>query len=75
MFSQLFEMQEKHKTLGCSLIVTQNHLITLREDFSAPLRQINKSPNKSNTQQNDRKTSPFKELFETNVNDTSSIVS
>ncbi|KAH8243189.1 hypothetical protein KR032_005244 [Drosophila birchii] len=32
--------QEKHKTLGCTLIVTQNHLITLREDFSAPLRQI-----------------------------------
>ncbi|XP_055923478.1 uncharacterized protein LOC129953945 isoform X2 [Eupeodes corollae] len=73
--SGLFEMQEKHKTLGCSLIVTQNHLITLREDFSAPLRQINKSPNKSNTQQNDRKTSPFKELFEANVNDTSSIIS
>ncbi|XP_023035902.1 uncharacterized protein LOC6651248 [Drosophila willistoni] len=38
--SGLFELQEKHKTLGCSLIVTQNHLITLREDFSAPLRQI-----------------------------------
>lgn len=28
--------------MGCTLIVTQNHLITLREDFSAPLRQINK---------------------------------
>ncbi|XP_017463464.1 PREDICTED: uncharacterized protein LOC108356870 isoform X1 [Rhagoletis zephyria] len=38
--SGLFEMQEKHKTLGCSLVVTQNHLITLREDFSAPLNQI-----------------------------------
>ncbi|CAD6996187.1 unnamed protein product [Ceratitis capitata] len=38
--SGLFEMQEKHKTLGCTLVVTQNHLITLREDFSAPLKQI-----------------------------------
>ncbi|XP_053969439.1 uncharacterized protein LOC128871596 [Anastrepha ludens] len=38
--SGLFEMQEKHKTLGCTLIVTQNHLITLREDFSSPLKQI-----------------------------------
>ncbi|XP_022215874.2 uncharacterized protein LOC111069940 [Drosophila obscura] len=33
--------QEKHKTLGCTLIVTENHLITLREDFSFPLRPIN----------------------------------
>ncbi|XP_030374051.1 uncharacterized protein LOC115623711 [Scaptodrosophila lebanonensis] len=40
--SGLFELQEKHKTLGCTLIVTQNHLITLREDFAAPLRQLNK---------------------------------
>ncbi|KAL9897131.1 pleckstrin homology domain-containing protein pruning defect 1 isoform 1-T1 [Glossina fuscipes fuscipes] len=40
--SGLFEMQEKHKTLGCTLVVTQNHLITLREDFSAPLKQFNK---------------------------------
>ncbi|XP_062121934.1 LOW QUALITY PROTEIN: uncharacterized protein LOC133835834 [Drosophila sulfurigaster albostrigata] len=40
--SGLFELQEKHKALGCTLIVTQNHLITLREDFSAPLRQLTK---------------------------------
>lgn len=33
-------MQEKHKTLGCTLVVTQNHLITLREDFSSPLRKL-----------------------------------
>ncbi|BFF89006.1 uncharacterized protein DMAD_07859 [Drosophila madeirensis] len=33
--------QEKHKTLGCTLIVTENHLITLREDFSSPLRPLN----------------------------------
>lgn len=39
--SGLFEMQEKHKTLGCTLVITSNHLITLREDFSAPLRRLN----------------------------------
>lgn len=38
--SGLFEMQEKHKTLGCTLIMTSNHLITLREDFSSPLRRV-----------------------------------
>lgn len=32
-------MQAKHKTLGCTLVVTQNYLVTLREDFTAPLRQ------------------------------------
>ncbi|CAO1401335.1 unnamed protein product [Diamesa hyperborea] len=37
--SGLFEMQERHKTLGCTLIMTSNHLITLREDFSSPLRR------------------------------------
>jgi len=36
---------ERHKTLGCTLIVTENHLITLREDFSAPLRQISHQAN------------------------------
>lgn len=40
-------MQERHKALGCTLIVTQNHLITLREDFSAPLRQLNKQEDAS----------------------------
>lgn len=38
--SGLFEVQEKNKTLGCTLIMTNNHLITLREDFSSPLRRI-----------------------------------
>ncbi|XP_070137270.1 uncharacterized protein prd1 isoform X2 [Drosophila bipectinata] len=42
--SGLNNPQEKHKTLGCTLIVTQNHLITLREDFSAPLRQLSQPP-------------------------------
>ncbi|KAI8129612.1 Pleckstrin like proteiny domain-containing family M member 2 [Lucilia cuprina] len=46
--SGLFEMQEKHKTLGCTLVVTQNHLITLREDFLSPLRKINRNPEQNN---------------------------
>ncbi|EAT35064.1 AAEL012744-PA [Aedes aegypti] len=37
--SGLFELQERRKTLGCTLILTSNHLLTLREDFSAPLRR------------------------------------
>lgn len=39
--SGLFENQERHKTLGCTLVITSNHLITLREDFSSPLRRLN----------------------------------
>lgn len=39
--SGLFEMQEKHKTLGCTIVITSNHLITLRENFEAPLRRLN----------------------------------
>lgn len=37
--SGLFEYVERHKTLGCTLVMTSNHLITLREDFSSPLRR------------------------------------
>lgn len=40
-YFQLFEMQERHKALGCTLVMTSNHLITLREDFTAPLRRVN----------------------------------
>lgn len=36
-----FEMEERQKILGCTLIMTENHLITLREDFSSPLRRVN----------------------------------
>jgi hypothetical protein len=36
----LNDIDEKPKTLGCTLIMTENHLITLREDFSSPLRRI-----------------------------------
>lgn len=39
--SGLFDTQEKHKTLGCTLVITSNHLITLREDFASPLRRLN----------------------------------
>lgn len=39
--SGLFELQERHKTLGCTLVITSNHMITLREDFSSPLRRLN----------------------------------
>ncbi|XP_011295862.1 uncharacterized protein LOC101890222 isoform X2 [Musca domestica] len=48
--SGLFEMQEKHKTLGCTLVVTQNHLITLREDFTTPLRKLKNEEDNNNTQ-------------------------
>ncbi|XP_035774533.1 uncharacterized protein LOC118457252 [Anopheles albimanus] len=37
--SGLFEVQERRRTLGCTLIMTSNHMLTLREDFSAPLRR------------------------------------
>lgn len=50
--SGLFELQERHLTLGCTLVVTQNHLITFREDFRAPLRRITptvQSPIKENS--------------------------
>lgn len=52
--SGLFELQEKHLTLGCTLVMTSNHLITLREDFTAPLRRVNKisSPLKENIDPN-----------------------
>lgn len=39
--SGLYANQERHKTLGCTLVITSNHLITLREDFSSPLRRLN----------------------------------
>lgn len=39
--SGLFELQERNKTLGCTLVITSNHMITLREDFSSPLRRLN----------------------------------
>lgn len=51
--SGLFEMQEKHSTLGCTIIMTSNHLLTLREDFAAPLRRLNSSsPLKENINPN-----------------------
>lgn len=45
-------MQEKHKTLGCTLVVTQNHLITLREDFLSPLRKITEKEQQTQEEEN-----------------------
>lgn len=43
--SRVFEMNEKPRLLGCTLIMTENHLITLREDFTSPLRRaLNQKP-------------------------------
>lgn len=43
--SRAFEMNEKPRILGCTLIMTENHLITLREDFTSPLRRaLNQYP-------------------------------
>ncbi|XP_063708869.1 LOW QUALITY PROTEIN: uncharacterized protein LOC134837424 [Culicoides brevitarsis] len=47
--SGLFEMQDRHKSLGCTLIMTNNHLITLREDFSSPLRRNSNTISPSST--------------------------
>jgi hypothetical protein len=38
--SRIYDTNEKPKILGCTLIMTENHLITLREDFSSPLRRV-----------------------------------
>ncbi|KAG5682341.1 hypothetical protein PVAND_011700 [Polypedilum vanderplanki] len=38
--SRIYDTNEKPRILGCTLIMTENHLITLREDFSSPLRRI-----------------------------------
>uniref|UniRef100_A0A6B2EHW4 Putative pleckstrin similarity domain protein n=1 Tax=Phlebotomus kandelakii TaxID=1109342 RepID=A0A6B2EHW4_9DIPT len=65
--SGLFEMQERHATLGCTLIMTSNHLITMREDFAAPLRRVNvcpKSPSKENLDPNGRTLSPYESSSE-----------
>ncbi|XP_053694689.1 uncharacterized protein LOC128742374 [Sabethes cyaneus] len=47
--SGLFELQERRPTLGCTLIMTSNHLLTLREDFSAPLRRNTASTSASSS--------------------------
>lgn len=70
--SGLFELQEKHLTLGCTLIMTENHLITLREDFTAPLRRINtlSSPCKENFDPN-----ILRQLSNSSILDTTSEIS
>lgn len=87
--SGLFELQERRKTLGCTLILTSNHLLTLREDFSAPLRRntvsisanssIMVSPAKENVnpnaQQHPQQSSQQRKLSNSNMLDTSSEIS
>lgn len=70
--SGLFELQEKHLTLGCTLIMTENHLITLREDFTAPLRRVNTllSPTKENLDPN-----ILRQMSNSSILDTSSEIS
>ncbi|XP_062563082.1 uncharacterized protein LOC134226363 isoform X2 [Armigeres subalbatus] len=86
--SGLFELQERRKTLGCTLIMTSNHLLTLREDFNAPLRRNNVSssanssiivsPAKENVNPNAQQpnqSSQQRKLSNSNMLDTSSEIS
>lgn len=34
-------MNINKKALGCTLVLTENSLITIREDFSSPLKKMN----------------------------------
>lgn len=36
-------MNINKKALGCTLVLTDNSLITIREDFSSPLKKVNLS--------------------------------
>jgi len=65
--------EEKHKTLGCTLIVTDNHLITLREDFSAPLRKISQQADNNAAVQGNKETMLEEDML--SVFETSSLVS
>lgn len=65
--------EEKHKTLGCTLIVTDNHLITLREDFSAPLRKISQQTDNNAAVQGNKETMLEEDML--SVFETSSLVS
>ncbi|XP_050089695.1 uncharacterized protein LOC126573589 [Anopheles aquasalis] len=71
--SGLFEVQERRRTLGCTLIMTSNHMLTLREDFSAPLRRSTACSSTSDitnsmyTPQSPVTTSPSKENINPNV--------
>lgn len=38
--SGLFELEEKRSHYGCTLVLTSSHIITLREDFTEPLRRV-----------------------------------
>ncbi|XP_058824988.1 uncharacterized protein LOC131685345 isoform X2 [Topomyia yanbarensis] len=85
--SGLFELQERRRTLGCTLIMTSNHLLTLREDFSSPLRRntistsanssLMLSPAKENVNPNTQLLQPAgqRKLSNSNAVDTSSEIS
>ncbi|XP_058455319.1 uncharacterized protein LOC131432810 [Malaya genurostris] len=83
--SGLFEVQERRRTLGCTLIMTSNHLLTLREDFSSPLRRntistsanssLMMSPSKENVNPNVQQTGEPRKLSNSNLLDTSSEIS
>lgn len=70
-------MQEKHKTLGCTLVVTQNHLITLREDFTSPLRKLIHKEEQNNREDNNATPTLSKQEEDINhyLPETSSLVS
>lgn len=38
--SGLFELEEKQSHYGCTLVLTSSHIITLREDFTEPLKRV-----------------------------------
>lgn len=38
--SGLFELEEKRSHYGCTLVLTSSHIITLREDFTEPLKRV-----------------------------------
>lgn len=38
--SGLFELEEKRSHYGCTLVLTSSHIITLREDFTEPLKRM-----------------------------------
>lgn len=77
-----FQMKEKQKILGCTLIMTENHLITLREDFSSPLRRVTHqkpiimpSPSKSVESKENTDPNPQRKLSSSTIPDTVSEMS
>lgn len=38
--SGLFELEERRSHYGCTLVLTSSHIVTLREDFTEPLKRV-----------------------------------